>query len=101
MGWINYYSKYISDIAAVAVPSYALLQHDAKWKWSATCDSAYETLRKAVISESTLVHYQSSSLVVLLCDASSFGLGVALHHVMPDGFQRSIAFASKTLSAVE
>ena len=39
--------------------------------------------------------------MVLHCDASSFGLGVALHHIMPDGSQRPIAFASKTMSAVE
>ena len=30
-----------------------------------------------------------------------FGLGIVLHHIMPDGTQRPITFAFKTLSSVE
>ena len=35
-------------------------------------------------------------LVHLACDASSCGLGAVISHVMPNGEERSIAYASRT-----
>jgi hypothetical protein len=101
IGIINYYAKFIRDLATTAVPLYDLLRKDATWIWSAACDKAYNTLRHAVTSDSTLIHFQSSLPLVLDCDASSYGIGAVLQHVMPDGSHRPIAYASKTLSSAE
>ena len=48
-----------------------------------------------------LVHFDERKPLVLAVDASPFGVGATLMHVFPDGSQRPIAFASKTLSKAQ
>ena len=48
-----------------------------------------------------LVHYNSTLPVKLAGDASAYGVGAVISHIMPDGNERPIAFASKTLSSSE
>ena len=52
-------------------------------------------------SDALLVHYDAKRELRLACDASSYGLGAVISHVMDDGLERPIAFASRTLSASE
>ena len=48
-----------------------------------------------------MVHYDLNRELRLACDASSYGLGAVLSHVMDDGRERPIAYASRTLSSSE
>ena len=48
-----------------------------------------------------LSHYDANRDLRLVCDASSYGLGAVVSHVMDNGQERPIAFASRTLSASE
>lgn len=52
-------------------------------------------------STSVLVHFDASLPITLATDASSYGLGAALSHVFPNGDEKPIAFASRSLSALE
>jgi hypothetical protein len=47
------------------------------------------------------VHFDPAKPVVLTCDASYYVLGAVLSHVMEDGQDRPIAFASRTLNSAE
>ena len=48
-----------------------------------------------------LVHYDGNRELRLACDASSYGIGAVISHVMDDGQERPIAYASRTLSSSE
>ena len=48
-----------------------------------------------------LVHYVTKKPLRLACDASAYGLGAVISHVMPNGEERPIAFAFRTLSSSE
>ena len=48
-----------------------------------------------------LVHYDSSKQLVLAWDASPHGLGAVLSHIMEDGEEHPVAYASRTLTAAE
>ena len=53
------------------------------------------------MSSKVLVHYDVSIPIRLACDASPYGIGAAMSHVFPDGSERPISFASRTLSSSE
>ena len=48
----------------------------------------------------TLVHYDVDKPVRVYCDASSYGVGACLMHVI-EGQEKPIAYASRTLSQAE
>ena len=48
-----------------------------------------------------LVHYNLGKPIKLSCDASPYGVGACLSHVMEDGTERPVAFASRTLAPAE
>ena len=48
-----------------------------------------------------LVYYDPSKELVLSCDASPYGVGAILSHIMPGGIEQPTAYASQTLSTAE
>ena len=48
-----------------------------------------------------LIHCDPEKPLLLACDASPYGLGAVLSHQMPDGSEKPITFASRTLTKTE
>jgi len=48
-----------------------------------------------------LVHYNPNLELIVASNASIFGVGAVLSHIMPDRSDKPIAFVSKTLNASE
>ena len=47
------------------------------------------------------MHFDPTLPVTLACDSSSYGMGAVLSHRLPDGEERPIAFASKSLNKAQ
>ena len=47
------------------------------------------------------MHFDPDKPLLLQTDASPYGLGAVISHVMPDGCDKPIAFASRTLTSSE
>ena len=65
--------------------------------------TATEFPRSAItplLSAKVLAHYDPSKRILLQCDASNYGLVMVLSHVMEDGTERLVGFASRTLKSV-
>ncbi|XP_059222020.1 uncharacterized protein K02A2.6-like isoform X3 [Stomoxys calcitrans] len=71
------------------------------FKWTVNAEKAYIDIKNALISDQVLMPYEPSAPLLLATDASGIGLGAVLSHRLPDGRERPIAFASRTLTATE
>ena len=62
---------------------------------------AVNTARDLLKTSNLLTHYDSTLPIRLATDASQYGLGAIISHVLPNGMEKPIAFASRTLSVSE
>ena len=98
---LNYYGKFIPNASTVLHPLNELLRKEIPWKWTEDCEKAYKASKSQLMESTLLVHYDVNRELRLACDASAYGSGAVISHVMPDGQERPVAFASRTLSASE
>ena len=101
VGLLSYYSKFLPNLSTQLAPLYHLLQKHAKWSWNAAQEKAFQDAKNFLGSSRLLVHYDPSKKLVLSCDASPYGMGAVLSHMLEDGSEHPIAFASRSLSTAE
>ena len=78
-----------------------LLESNVKFEWCDGCEKAFRDVKTCIASDQVLTHYDPAMSLKLACDASAYGLGVVLSHVLPSGEEKPIAFASRSLSKAE
>ena len=101
LGLVNYYGRFIQDLATTAHPLNKLQRKDSPWEWSKSQDQAFEMLKSKLASADILTHYGVNLPLKLACDASCYWIGAVIVHVMPDGQERPIAYAPRSLSQPE
>ena len=99
LGLLNYYGKFLPNLATTLHPLYDLLQKDRPWKWTETCERVFVKSKKQLQDSPLLVHYDLKKSLRLACDASPYGVGAFISHVMKNGEEKP--FASRTLTARE
>lgn len=101
LGMINYYGRFIPNLASVLNPLNNLLCKDKKWYWSAACEKSFQKAKDHLTLPAVLTHYDPELPICLACDASPYGVGAVISHVFQGGKEKPIAFASRTLSKAE
>ena len=101
LGMVNHYGKFMPNLADLCAPLNQLLQKTAKWKWIKECEEAFLKIKEILGSADALVHFNPALPIVLAADASSVGIGAVIFHRYPDGTEKAIAYASKTLTPAE
>ena len=96
-----YYGKFIPNISSIMQPLHRLFRCGQKWQWAKDCQQAFQTTKRALTSAPVLIHYDVKLPLRLATDASQYGIGAVLSHIMPDGSNRPIEYASRTLSKSE
>ncbi|KAL7834774.1 hypothetical protein SRHO_G00290210 [Serrasalmus rhombeus] len=71
------------------------------WKWTDKCAQAFAKTKRALLKSEVLTHFDPALPLQLACDASPYGVGAVISHIMPDGKEKPIAFASRTLNKAE
>ena len=64
-------------------------------------EQAFQQSKYLLNSSNLLIHYDPEKPMVIACDASPYGLGAVLSHIMPDKSERPIIFTSRTLTNAE
>ena len=101
LGLVNYYAKFLPNLATTLSPLYTLLRKHQKWSWGHSQTKAFEEVKSLLQSSRVLVHFDDTLPLTLSCDASPYGVGAVLSHLMPNGDERPISFASRTLTVTE
>lgn len=100
-GMVNYYMKFIPNLSTMLSPIYNLLKKNNAFIWSNACEKSFNDIKEELISARNLVHYDPELPVKLCTDASNVGIGSVLMHIFPNGEEKPICFASRTLSKAE
>ena len=101
LGLLNYYGKFIPNLATMIHPLNNLLKGTVKWSWTADCAQAFDATKRLLTSSKVLVHFNPKWPITLACDASCYGVGAVISHVLPDGSERPFAYSSRTLTQSE
>ena len=101
LGLLTYYGKFLPNLATHLAPLYKLLGTKVKWKWTSKQDKAFRESKELLTSSQLLVHFDPKLPLLLACDASAYGIGAVLAHKMPDGSEKPIGYASRTLNSAE
>ena len=86
----------IPGLSTLTTPLWQLLKRDTDFIWNCTYDTAFEWIKEAIISDTTLRYFDPSLPMTIQVHASQVGLGAAL---LQNG--KPIAFASKALTETE
>lgn len=62
---------------------------------------AFIKSKNALLYSDVLTHFDQSLPLQLATDASPFGVGAVVSHIMPNATEKHIAFASRTLNKAE
>ena len=101
LGSIQFYHKFLANLATIADPLTRLTWKFQKWQWTETEAQTFQQLKNALVKEVTLSHFDAYLPLGLTCDASEVGIGAILFHRYNDGSERPIAHASKTLTTAQ
>ena len=99
LGLLSYYNRFLPHLPTVLAPLYKLLHKGVAW--TAEMNTAFTQSKELLSSDDVLVHFEPNKELLLACDASQYGIGAVLAHKFPDGSERPIAFASRTLNDAE
>ena len=98
---LNFHGKFILNLSSILEPLHSLLKNYVVWKWEVEQQEAFDKAKDQLQSSDVLVHYDPEKELVVSCDASPYVVGAVLAHVMEDGSERTVAYASNTLSTAE
>ena len=75
LGLVNYYGKFLPDLATAEAPLHNLLRKNTPWRWGRDQQSAFEKVKALLQLSDLLVHFDPKKEIILPIDASPFGVG--------------------------
>jgi len=96
LGVIEFYGRFVPDLATKKEPLTQLLHKGNKFQWQREQQTSFLALKDAFCCNTVLAKFDPSKDIVLRCDASPVGLGAVMEQ---DG--QPVLFIAKTLSPAE
>ena len=102
LGFTNYYRKFVPRFSHVAQPLNDRTKKDWPYVWTHKCQTAFETLRQALIQEPVLVLPKTGqdATFVLSTDSSAFALGATLLQDQGHGLQ-PVEYYARSMNSAE
>ena len=99
LGMVNYYGKFLQNLATLVNPLNNVLRDGQACEWTKECATVFQETK--LTSAPVLVHYDTKLPVCLAGHASSYGIGAVLSQVLTDGSEQPVAIASQDLHPIE
>lgn len=96
IGMVTYLSRFIPNLSATFSKLRRLISDKEPWQWTHVEDDEFSKVKSLVADIATLRYYNVREPLTIECDASCFGLGVAIFQ--KDGV---VGYASRTLTNTE
>ena len=100
LGMLQYYHRHLPDLARVLEPVHQLLRKGQKWVWRTEQEVAFKKTKEVLAGSDLLVNFDPLKPLVLAVDASPYGVGAVLSHLV-EGVEKPIAYASRTMNSAE
>ena len=100
LGLVNYYRRFIRDVANISAPLNSLLRKNVRFRWTPECERAFRKLIELLVTEPILSFPDFDKEFQLQVDASNTSLGYVLSQEK-DGEETAIAFGGRTLNKHE
>ena len=78
-----------------------LLKKNIAWNWSSSCQHSFDRFKQLLSSDLLLTHFDPKLPIKVAADASTVGLGAYICHIFPDGSEKPIYHASRSLTPAE
>lgn len=101
VAFANYYRRFIANFSLITHPLTQLLKKRIEFKWSESCQFAFETIKGCLISTPTLAYPDFKKQFRVTVDASNLGCGAVLSQIDDQGNDRPISFISRTFKGGE
>ena len=100
---ITYLNRFSARIATLTAPLRELTKKNARFQWNQSHQAALDQIKKELCKAQVLSYYDPdpSTTTILQCDASQEGLGAWLHQIGPEGEEKVVAMASRSLTSAE
>ena len=98
LGLVNYYGRFVPNLASGLHPLNWLLRKGAAWAWTKKSQEAFYSVKTVLGSQQVLAHYDLSLPLSMAADASAYGVGAVISQQCQDSSERPVAFASRTLT---
>ena len=95
LGHAGFYRRFIKDFSQISRPLTILLPKDVPFEFIDECLTAFNTIKKALISAPIIQPPDWSLSFKIMCDASDYAVGAVLGQTK-DKKHRTITYTSKT-----
>ena len=99
--YATYYRRFIRNFAHIGKPLNKRLQKERQFYWSAECENSFKTINAAFKDTISLNYTDFTKLFIVDYNASDFGIGGVLSHVVRPGVEQTVSYFSRTLSQAE
>lgn len=100
LGLLNFYGNFIRNLSSEISALYELTKKNKMFEWNDNCQKSFDKSKHLLKNSNILTLYDPNLPLGIVCDASSYGVGGVLFHII-DGNERPIKFFSSTLSEAE
>ncbi len=101
VGLVSWLRKFLPELNEHLSVFRPLMRERTPWIWTQTEVEAFAAVKKTLEKVTPLMMLKAGEPLVLVVDASSYGLGAALLQRNQDGIERPVYFASRLLNDAE